>query len=442
MIAQGLLHYDEAIELGQRDFNSAPDGDLKVDFAQQLADRHFNRGLFLLFIDGYECAPSAAREKGYDDITRARNLHYDIREYLLEHKLLFENAASYYGRLLRRINCLAAFYDDVGLRKVWDAEVLLDEADQLVMAAWDVRASPLFQRLSRVGRRQQLEASAILLTLNSGHNVRAANLAMRMFAEDRYILESSFVRAAGALLQMMRDDEASQLTRKAIASSRDDLRSMLKCCKNESLDIGKNVIFAFELSGRWAGSPVLEKMNALCLDFFDQGFSQDDNIGVVANSVKDTLAVELGAKEENEGRQRTFIDVATSSTSDYPFESSLAIGVQMVIDSGLSLQSDSFIFLITDGTGLNSASLSSLKAQIERWNQERKYQINLLIIGLEIEQDHVKEQYMDLCGVSKSSMFLDATSETLDASFDPITAVIVGRQSSSNFINFLTMEKF
>jgi hypothetical protein len=217
---------------------------------------------------------------------------------------------------------------------------------------------------------------------------------------------------------------------------------MLKCCKNESLDIGKNVIFAFELNGRWAGSTLLEKMNAQCLDFFDRCFSQDDNIGVVANSVKDTLAVELGAKEENEGRQRAFIDVATSSTSDYPFQSSLAIGVQMMIDSGLSLQSDSFIFLITDGTGLNSTSLSSLKYQIERLNQERKYQINLLIIGLEIEQDHVKEQYMDLCGVSKSSMFLDATSETLDTSFDLITAVIVGRQSSSNFINFLTMEKF
>ena len=52
-VKQALALYDEAMSYSHRDFDGA-EGDLKVDYAIQLSDRLFNRGLYYLFIDGYE----------------------------------------------------------------------------------------------------------------------------------------------------------------------------------------------------------------------------------------------------------------------------------------------------------------------------------------------------------------------------------------------------
>jgi hypothetical protein len=62
----------------------------------------------------------------------------------LEKGLLFEQSASYWNRLIRRINCLLAFYNDEELRNLWDAENLLDEADEVMMALWQMPTAPLF----------------------------------------------------------------------------------------------------------------------------------------------------------------------------------------------------------------------------------------------------------------------------------------------------------
>jgi hypothetical protein len=440
-ISEALALYDEAIELGSRDFDETPEGDLKVDYAIQLSDRLFNRGLYLLFIAGYECAPEDSRERGYNDVTVARNLHYDIRDNLLENKQLFSCASSYFSRLLRRINCLAAFYDDIGLREIWDAEDVLDEADQLAAAAWGSKTQcPLFREVNQTGRRQQLESSAILLAMQSNDHVQAAKLGMRMLVEDMFVLESSFGRAAEALVRVMKDEEVD-FSRRTVACVRDDLRSMLRSCRKESLDIGKNVILAMELGPRWADSPMLEELNAGCLALYDCAVSPDDNFGAVANNVKDTLTVELGTKEENEGRQRAFIDVATSSSTSDSIEACFPIGLQMLIDSALSLQSDSFMILITDGSALDTMDVSSVKSQIERMNSERKYQIHVLIMRIDIDDDRSTRLLEDLASVSRLSKAVDVSSDHVEPAFQSIANVVNGRPSSQ-FISFLTMEKF
>jgi hypothetical protein len=440
-IVQTLALYDEAVELGSRDFEETPEGDLKVDYAIQLGDRLFNRGLYLLFIDGYDCAPEDARDRGYSDVTVARNLHYDIRDYLLKNKQLFSGAASYFSRLLRRINCLAAFFDDVGLREIWDAEELLDEADQLAAAAWGTKIPcPLFREVNKTGRRQQLESSAILLAMHSGDHMQAARLGMRMLVEDMFVLESSFVRAAEALVHVMKDGEVD-FSKRTVSCARDDLRSMLRSCRNESLDIGKNVVLVFELCPKWADSPMLEELNARCLALYDCSLSPSDNFGAVANNVKDTSAVELGTKEENEGRQRTFIDVATSSFTSDSIEASFPTGLQMLIDSALSQHSDSFMILITDGCALDGADFSSIVSQIERLNAERTYQIHVLIVSIDIDDDRCNRLLEDLGSVSKLSMAVNVQSGHLEPAFQTISNIVNGR-SSNRFISFLTMEKF
>ncbi|KAG7350669.1 hypothetical protein IV203_010029 [Nitzschia inconspicua] len=442
-ITEALQLYDEAVLSAQHEFEGAADDSEKASFATQLSDRLFNRGLFLLFVAGYDCAPEDARERGYDDVTIARNLHYDVKDYMLSHRLIFSNASSYFNRLLRRINCLAAFYDDVGLREIWDAEVLLEEAYQLAAAAVEVSAKgkcPLFSEVNQTGRLQQLESSAILLAIQSEDYLQAAKIGMRMLVEDSYLLESCFADAAEALLQVMKD-EGMAFSRGAVTSTQQSLRRMLKSCRNVSLDTGKNAVFVFELNQRWSNSRMLEELNAECLDLYDTWFSPNDQIAVLASNMSVGVTVELGSKEENEGRQRSSIDVATSLCRLDSIQACLPVALQMLVDSTWSLQSDSFIILVTDGSSLDATDSSAIRSQVEQWNAERTYLINFLIVGIDIEDDRCKSIMESLGTVSRNSSFVHADSKDLTPAFRSISALLHGH-TSNQLISFLTMEKF
>ncbi|KAG7360307.1 hypothetical protein IV203_035406 [Nitzschia inconspicua] len=442
-IMEALQMYDEAVLSAQHEFEGAADDSEKASFATQLSDRLFNRGLFLLFVAGYDCAPEDARERGYDDVTVARNLHYDVKDYMLSHRLIFSNASSYFNRLLRRINCLAAFYDDVGLREIWDAEVLMEEAYQLAAAAVEVSAKgkcPLFSEVNQTGRRQQLESSAILLAIQSEDYLQAAKIGIRMLVEDSYLLESCFADAAEALLQVMKD-EGMAFSRSAVTSTQQSLRRMLKSCRNVSLDTGKNAVFVFELNQKWSNSRMLEELNAECLDLYDTSFSPDDQIAVLASNMNVGVTVELGSKEENEGRQRSSIDVATSLCRLDSIQACLPVALQMLVDSTWSLQSDSFIILVTDGSSLDAIDSSAIRFQVEQWNAERTYLINFLIVGIDIEDDRCKSILESLGTVSRNSSFVHADSKDLTPAFRSISALLHGH-TSNQLISFLTMEKF
>ena len=480
-VKQALALYDEAMSYSHEDFNCA-EGDFKVNYAIQLSDRLFNRGLYYLFIDGYDCAPEDSRQHGYNDITFSRNLHDDIRDYLLENKQLFSKASSYFSRLVRRINCLAAFYDDVGLREIWDARVLLDEAKKLVDAATEVSSKgsfcPLFQEVNRSGRQQQLESLEILLDLNCGDIQRAARTGMRMLVQDVFLMEEAFVRAAEALVHYMKEiDGDLSFSKRSIECTRNDLRTIVKSCRKKSLEIGKNTVFILDIGpSQWkTGGDLLDDLNTRCLWLYDNFCQADDQIGAVSNTANDTQSVGIGIKEENEGRQRSFLDVATdiigpehsneegNSRASARASTCFPIGTQMLIDSHVSLQSDSYIVWITDGhLYYNERTMISLRDQIERLNQERCYQIHVLIVdlnrdscysntgddsGSQSEEDVGRIAQGSLLqaigNVSKNSIYLSANSEDeLMSVFERLSGILSNNQSTSEFISYLTMEKF
>jgi len=441
LVSVALRHYDEAVAFGQREFDDTPVSELKADFALQLSDRLFNRGLFLLLVDGEPTAPPDARERAFEDIARARLLDYDVKDYMLEHRLLLKNSADYFCRLIRRINGLADFFDDTGLQEVWDVKELIDDADQLLFAAWNEPDAPLFEEVSRNGRLQQLEGAAILLYLKMGNEFEAARLAMRMFAEDEYILESSFSCAGRALLQLMRDNDAVTFTKKTVSFTRNDLRRMLKLCKNVNLDVGKCLVFTVELSGRWEGDAILDRINEQCLQLYDRHCAPVDSMGLVAYSSKESLTVELGTKDGNEGRQRTLLDIATSTTTERA-NPAFPLAFQMVVDSQASLDSDSYIVLLLDGYAWDSDSCASIQLQLERLNRERSTLIHLFIVGLDIEDEDARQQCIGLCNVTKASLYADATIDNIDRVFESITAAIAGRMLSTGFLKGITMERF
>jgi hypothetical protein len=436
-----LEHFDEAVQSAQIEFDAETVEELKADFAHQLADRLFNRGLFYLLIREDENAPENAQERGYQDIAKARGLDYDVKDLWLERKVLLKNSGAYFNRLLRRIHGLVDFHSDEGLREVWDTKELVEDADQLLFAAWKEPAAPLFAEISRVGRLQQLEGAVIRYEFCAGNKGEAARLAMRMFAEDEYLLEYSFIQGATALLGFLRGNHSSPFASKTVASARADLRKMLGSCKNSSLDIGKCFVLSLEMSERWEDNPILEKINVNSLRLFDEYCGKDDYVGLVAQSPEGELTMELAPKANNADQQRETLDLATLSTSERAFPA-FPIAVQMIVDAAASTDNDSYIVLLTDGFSWDSEACASIKRQIERLNRERKTAIHVIILGVDVEEDAIIEQCKMMTTVSKTSFYVDVTLETIDEAFDTIVGLLGGHQHATSCMQGLTMEKF
>ena len=436
-----ISHFNEAVEIGQREFNEATEEGAKAEYAQQLADRLFNRCLFELLAHECGIAPEDVKEAALADLERVRELDYDVKDYWLERKLLLKNSGACYNRLLRRIHGLIDFYHDEEVRQLWDAKELIEETDQLLFAAWNETTAPLFDEFKPVGRLQQLEGAAMRLDQLLEKKRDAAKLAMRMFAEDEYILECAFTSAAEALLELMRDESSDSWATKTKSWARQDLRTMLKSCKSRSVDLGKSVVIGLEINERFEGDPLLDKVRTNCTKLYDTHCSADDHFGLVAYTVKGEMNVELGLKADNHGRQRAVLEIATNSTSDRVCPA-LPYAVQMVVDSAASSENDSYLVLVADGYSWDPATFSSVRHQIDRLNRERSTSIHVIILGLDVEEEEIIEEYKSVSTVSKVSLYADITLENIDSTFDMIGGIISGHGVNSSCFQCLTMEKF
>ena len=441
--------YDEAISIAHQQLDEAPSDEEKAEFTQQLADRLFNRALFLLLVSNEECSPEDARGTALSDIRNVRRMDDDVREFWIDRKLLLGRSADYFLRLLQRAFGLLEFYGDEELRSYWDANDLVGDADRFLFAAWDQPSAALFKQISRIGRLQQLEALAMRLDLCRGRTEEAACLAMRKFAEDEYLIESSFVMSATVLLTVLRDDSewSGAWTSKAKSSVRADLRKMLRSCKEANLDIGKCLVFAMEINERWHAHPLLERINVRCLELYDECCLSDDYMGLVAYTTHGDLNVQLGIKAENEARQRTSLDLATTTTSEQVCPS-FALAMQMLIDSPASGENDSFVVVLTDGYSWDSdfSTQTTIKAQIDRLCYDRQTKIHVIILGMDVEEEEVVEQCKMMCTLSKHSLYVDIDEDNVDDIFDEVGALIRGETSKHGRARVnsqgLTMEKF
>ena len=436
-----ILHFNCAVDIGQRQFDEATEMDDKSEFAEQLADRLFNRALFGLLAESCGLAPDGAKASALADLQRVRELDYDVKDFWLDRKLLLEKAGVCYNRLLRRIHGLIDFYEDRAVRELWDPKELIEETDQLLFAAWNEMNAPIFEEHTPVGRLQQLEGAAMRLDLLLGEKVNAARLAMRIFSEDEYILESTFSIAADALLSLMRDVESETWSATTKALARQDLRLMARSCKSRSLDLGKCVIIGFEINEQYEGDPMLDKVRANCEKLYDLNCSTDDYFGIVAHTIDSELNLDLCSKARYQEHHRAVLDVATSSTSDKVCPV-LPFAVQMIVDSTVTTEIDSYIILIADGYSFDPATYSAVKVQLDRLNQERKTTVHLIILGMDVEEEEVAEACKVMCTVSKLSLYADINVGNMDSMFDAIGGIISGRALTMGCFLSLAMEKF
>lgn len=449
-IKAALQNFNEAVEVGSREFDSSNSDDVKASYAQQLADRLFNRGMLYLHSADDSCMPDNAKELGYADLIRCRELDRGVREYFLDRKLLFKKSDLCFNRLLRRLHGLASLrVVDPEVWQVWDVNDLVEEADLMLQAAWSEAAAPLFKGVGKVGRLQQLEGAVMSLELSSGKNAEAARLGMRMLVEDEYIIDTSFVVAAEALLRFMRErGPSSRWAPQHIFKSRREIRKMLKSSKNTSLDTGKSLILCVELSEKWGDDGALSKLNSNCLSLYDEQCGDDDYVGMVSFSeqAERNLILKLSRKETGEHEQRKAIDVATRFTVGNKAHPAFPSAADIVVVSAASRTTDTFIIYITDGSTWNAGSKSLMEMQIDRLNKKRSVSIDVIIIGLELEDRAIADEFRDICLTTRSrhSVYIDATRDTVDSAFDQAASLISSRgTSASRRIQLgITMEKF
>jgi hypothetical protein len=98
--------------------------------------------------------------------------------------------------------------------------------------------------------------------------------------------------------------------------------------------------------------------------------------------------------------------------------------------------------LLTDGFSWDSEAYASIKWQVERLNRERNTAINVIILGVDVEDDEIIEQCKMMSTVSKASLYMDVTLETIDETFDSIVGLMGGNLLANSCMRGLTMEKF
>lgn len=477
-VKEAFLHFETAIRSGSEDFENAPTMDKKVEFAEQLSDRHFNRGLYFLLSQEDPCAEENYFELGIQDLMKAQALDLDVQEYWIENGMLMQKASVLFERLLRRLYGLCALLERDVPQNIWDPKAVAYDCHRVLSAVWDDPSDPLFDEFTPIGRLQQLEGALIHLQLQRDQVSDAARIAMRMLVEDEYMNEAAFQYAAEAMLKYMTVDSPSEMAWPVLSKAlvERDIQNMIKSSRSVSVQTKKCIFYCMEISDTChMKNPQLRHE---LLSLYDSHCGKDDWFGLVASNANNPLAgdnnliqLRVESKQQKQGEQRSGIESAidalstsegsvfdpmSSSASGMSTSSSLEMrlkarfakscktlsaALERVVESDVSAIYDSYILYVTDGPkrSWDWKVLSSLKSRIEEVNAKRRGDIHLIILDLEDqpemtkkgeERDGLSATCTNLCRVSKGSSYINASLSTIENDFDDIRACLtVGNKS-------------
>jgi len=356
-IDKAAEYYDVAIRIGHKELDEATSDSLKAKYAEQLADRYMNRAMYCLEMMNHEngrreekesqsCADRGEffQQLGYDDLMRAQDLDVKARNYWLENKLLLANSEQYFNRILRRLYAAAVVVKmdkTDGILEAFDIDGLMQEANQFLTACWEEEHAPLFDKISRIGRLQQLEGAVIslLTSYGNGNEVRAAQYAIRMLVEDEFLIDSAFVASADAILRFLSSQSSERKkteiegnverhesfqgpwSKLAESETREDINQMLRRCKT-SLDQPKAVIFAMDLQNQYPNMPqekAAGNFKSSTSKHTDSGWSSSS---AASSDRADFLGQFCSALYDLICHEEDLVGVAVPSSSQYPVEMS------------------------------------------------------------------------------------------------------------------------
>ena len=436
--------YDKAVELGVEEYELSLTADIdnsvRAEYAQQLSNRYFNRGVFYLLMESDPCAPEDAYERGCEDLERSKGLDRDVRDFWIQTRQVRKNSSLYFERLIRR-GCGIIQFPRRGGGEPYDPVGVLHEADSLLASVGRDLQSPLMQGVARAGRLQELEEIAIRCQLHDGNHDEAARFAARMLIEDEYILESAFEAAATAIVQSIRDESAPVRWRPGIVElARAQLRMMSKACRSPvSIPIGKNVILCLD-RGINNSRGHLEAVRSNLLSLYNEECYEHDYVSVVVfdSEVDQELSFPLIRK-----RKLDPVDIAgLTDTSQEGQRSNLLKGLQQALhyvqqpSSDESRRNDSWIVIASDTRTWEKSGL--IKQKLRDLNKECMADVNVAFVGI-----NMTSQMTEICKSvchARDSVYIDGGNEThtLDTAFQDVSVKLVGRTS----VRGITVEKF
>jgi len=447
-----INYYTEAVVAGKQDLDSVDSDAEKSQYAQQLADRYFNRAMCLFHTADDPCAVGDAKEAALDDLFLARQYDQGVKEYLLHSKTLFKNSDVIFDRSIRRLRGLAALIDiDPEVWNVWDIYELVDQADLILQAAWNHDDAPLFQKIKKIGRLQELEGAVMGIEQNPNDMIP---LATRMLVEDEFILDNVFVVAADCILQYSRnnggvDDEEKGTNKNwsdnSMRKLKEEFKMMRKPVMRTTLDIGRSFVFCIELSGQWNGTLLLRKLRNACIAFYDNNCRNGDSVGLVTFVPQDGALRHLipATRAEEESAHREEIEAATTGVSCSKFCSVLPDAIDMAQQLESTTSSDVCLLYISDGGAYDEKLYTPLRDKI-RYNASS---MDLVVIGLEVENN---ESFVESCKSlslathSRRSTYIETNEDSINETFRQVSSLInSGTSFASNRLQHaLTMQRF
>lgn len=446
-VQAALGHFDEAIKIGTNAFETTDLDTEKAGFAQEVADRHFNRAMCLILCRDDPCSPPEAKDKALKDILLCREYDRGVQEFLLHEKLMFKFSDVVFDRLLRRIHGLSLLFNlEPAVWQAWDINDLVEQADLMLQAAWDQERAPLFQDVTRVGRLQQLEGAVVALELTSGRLQEACQLGMRMLVEDEFIINSSFVIVADTVLKLLREPNLSW-TKEAKLKTSLEFRRMRRAGKRASLDIERCFVFCLELGEKTAENEAILDINSEILAMYDEQCHAKDKVGMVSlGDARDRAIFKLKTKEKVEDEFRSILDIESSEPSVDVKTPALPTAVNMVVSPSTSRTSDVFLIYVSDGTSLDQAAFDVMDAQIRKASGQRTASINMIAIGINVQNESFSEGCRNLCLATRSrhSSYFQCRHGSVTETFERVTNLISSTSSfeSTRIQQGITMQRF
>ena len=432
------LCYCEAIEGVLEDYensvnNESVDDEERAELAQQLANRYFNRGIFLLLTVNDPCAPKNSGEMARKDLRAASRLDMDVRDFWVRTRQVKSNSEYYFDRLIRRVSGLLSCPGDDSI----DVEELLNEADNLLGSIGKDDQAPLFQQMTRIGRLQQLEEVAIRNELKRGRVDGAVRYAVRMFVEDEYLIESAFVAAADAILLSMSDCNNINWTPETVDMAKDHFCSMHKVCRSPvSLQVmEKSIIFSLDANlgiDKKLCRGTQEGVNAL----YAKICNHNDRVGLAVFACAESEALGFNLTEKS---PRTLSRLANLpvGTAVPILQAALSDGVLQALSMVESSRSTTWIVVVTECQSWSDhREWDSVQAAYA--SLTRHQPVHLLVVGIDLSETMISS-LRSICRSQKSALIeTKGDEQSMLAAFAEVASIIGGGVTLRGF----GMEKF
>ena len=154
-----------------------------------------------------------------------------------------ENELHAFESLLRRTRGILSLVRNYGFQDPWGIDELIEQAETMLNEA--EYSSNLFDSISRIGRKQQVDDLKIQHALSKGDTFFAGKIAMRMLVEDEYIIDTIIVNALNAVDQYYK---AEKIRIPALNPTQYLKRETRKAQVNV-LQEAKNIFFCLDYSG-------------------------------------------------------------------------------------------------------------------------------------------------------------------------------------------------